>query len=234
MNYRDLLTHMFGEKWQVNEQDNVVTGVATFADKEFAICGVVNGASLDNTMCQQLAKFVLDKIALNPTSYFIILVDTAGQQATHHAELIGLNRYIGHLTKTIHFARATGARVFGLVYGKALGGAFIATALNAERLYALNTAQIAVMWLEAMSRVTKVPLAKLQELSKTSAIFAPGAENFVKLGAIEAVLAPEAVMPQILQDLQAAAPDIDHWRENGFARGGRTMADKIVKEVINA
>lgn len=234
MEYKQLLTLMFADSVRISEQDNIITGMANYADTEFAICGIVNEAPLDSHMNQYLAEFILTKIMSAPTTKFLILVDTAGQQTTRFAELSGLNRYIAHLAKTIHFARHNGARVFSLVHGKALGGAFIASGLNAEKIYALESSQIAVMWLEAMSKVTKIPLIQLQQLSQTSPIFAPGASNFVKLGVVEAILTTEQIMPQIIKDLAHEEPNIGSWRKLGFERGGRTLADKVVKDILNA
>lgn len=234
MNYQELLNMMFASNLKINERNNIILGEASYAKQNFAICGVVNSASLDNAMCQQLAEFILTRTAENPSINLLVLVDTAGQKTTHFAELIGLNRYFAHLAKTLHFVRSEGARVFGLVYGKALGGALVATALNAEKIYALNTAEIAVMWLDAMSRITKIPLERLQELSKSSAIFAPGAENFVKLGAVAAILTPEQIMPQIHMDLQSPPDAMHQWLINGAKRGGRNMANKVVSDILNA
>ncbi len=229
MNYKDTLTCMFGTNMDIQEANNIITGHAVFEGHKFAVLGVVNGTMLDNKMAADLATFVLQQSKLD----LLIIVDSGGQQATHKAELLGLNRYFGHLIKTIQFKRYNGSRVFGLVIGQALGGAFIATALNAEKIYALPEAQISVMWLEAMARVTKIPLAKLEELSKTSPIFAPGAENFYKLGAVEQILAPDKVMPQLMLDLKSAT-SLDDWRNNGLARGGRKLSAAIVAEVLHA
>lgn len=232
LNYSELLNIVFTSN-TVSETNNVITGFGKFNEQEFAVTGVVNEAQLDNQMSCQIAKFVLDTIAKNPKTNFIIMIDSGGQMTTRHAELIGLNRYLAHIAKIIHFARSNGARFFGLVSGKALGGAFIGTALNCEKIYALDSAEIAVMWLEAMSRVTKIPLEKLQELSKTSAIFAPGAENFVKLGVVEKILAPQEFVPQILNDLQDTNIDINHWRKSGLARNGRILSAKILDKVLH-
>lgn len=234
MSYRQLLSAMFTNTVNIKEQNNILKGDANYFGVSFILCGVVNSAALDNAMCCDLAQFILEEIKQKPKTNFIFFVDTSGQQTTHFAELIGLNRYMAHLAKTLHYARSIGARVFGVVYGKALGGAFIATALNAEKIYALNSAQIAVMWLDAMSRVTKVPLEKLQQLSETSPIFAPGAENFVKLGAVEAVLAANQIMPQIIRDLADLPDDINQWRIKGQNRGGRSMSNTVVDDVLNA
>lgn len=229
MHYKDVLSSMFGTAVAVDEANNIITGQAVFAGHNFAIVGVVNGVMLDNRMAADLASFVLRQSNLD----LLVIVDSGGQQATHQAELLGLNRYFAHLIKSIQFKRHTGSRVFGLVTGKALGGAFIATALNAEKIYALPEAQISVMWLEAMSKVTKIPLSRLEELSKTSPIFAPGAENFYQLGAVEQILTPDKIMPQLMLDLKSTT-SIDDWRKNGLTRGGRKRSAAIVKEVLDA
>jgi len=234
MNYQKLLTQMFSDKFEISVNNDILLGQATYEDYQFTLCGIVNEAQLDNQMSLILAQYILDKMSSETNFNLLMIIDTGGQKTTHHAELLGLNRYFAHLIKVIHLARSNGARVFAVVNGKALGGAFIASGLNAERIYALADAQIAVMWLEAMSKVTKIPLDKLQELSKTSAIFAPGAENFVKLGAVEAILSSEQIMPQLLADLASDVVGVHHWRESGSSRGGRVMADKIVRQILDA
>lgn len=233
MKYQDLLQQLFGNEINYSVDNNVLLGDAAFDNQQFSLCGIVDAAQLDNVMSLKLAKFILAKVNLNPKFNLLIFIDTGGQKTSRQAELLGLNRYFAHLIKVIHYARAKGARVFSLVYGSALGGAFIAAGLNAEKVYALAEAQIAVMWLEAMSRVTKIPLVRLEELSKSSAIFAPGAENFVKLGVIDKIIDPAAFLPQIISDIGGAAPSINHWRELADVRGGRTLANKIVSQVIN-
>jgi malonate decarboxylase gamma subunit len=230
MDYTNILTTMFGDSQQMELANNVITGYANYQGQKFAIIGIVNEAMLDNPRSLALADFVLrQKTGIN----FLIILDTGGQQATHKAELLGLNRYCAHLIKSIHFKRHQGSRVFAVVIGKALGGAFIATALNAEKIYALPQAQISVMWLEAMAKVTKIPISKLQELSKTSPIFAPGAENFYKLGALEQILDIEEVMSQVMADL-AKTSTLDDWRNNALERGGRNLAARVVSEILSA
>lgn len=229
INYKAILTTFFGNSINIKEINNIITGHASYQEHEFAVLGVVNAAMLDNEMALALADFVLQQSNTN----LLIILDTGGQQASHKAELLGLNRYYAHLIKSLHFKRHNSCRVFGVVIGQALGGAFIATALNAEKIYALPDAQISVMWLEAMSKVTKIPLLTLQELSKTSAIFAPGAENYYKLGAIEQILNPEQIMPQLISDLKSVTA-LGDWRQSGLNRGGRKLSATIVDEVMHA
>ena len=228
--YQSIITALANDvKYQV--VNDVVTGHFSVGSQQFLLGGIVNGASLDNAMSLHLGQFILEGIDNSPKQPICLIIDTAGQKVSHNAELLGLNTAYGQLISIFNLARKAGHKIFALVYGQALGGAFIASALNADYIYATKDAQIAVMWLEAMARVTKVPLAKLQELSKTSAIFAPGAENYVKLGVIEAVIAADEFIPQVSKLLNSAN-NLHRWRENGLARGGRLMADKLVKEII--
>lgn len=228
--YQSIITALANDvKYQV--VNDVVTGHFSVGSQRFLLGGIVNGASLDNAMSLHLGQFILDGIDNSPQQPICLIIDTAGQKVSHNAELLGLNTAYGQLISIFNLARKAGHKIFALVYGQALGGAFIASALNADYIYATKDAQIAVMWLEAMARVTKVPLAKLQELSKTSAIFAPGAENYVKLGVIEAVIAADEFIPQVSKLLNSSN-NLHRWRENGLARGGRLMADKLVKEII--
>ena len=233
MTYQDMLNSMFNAPGKIDYANNIITGYVTYSGVDFAVLGVVEHAMLDNQMALNLADFVLQQISAKKVNNLLILLDTGGQQVTRKAELLGLNRYFAHLIKALNYAKLEGMKVTGVVIGGALGGAFIATALNASKIYAVPDAQIAVMWLDAMSRVTKVPLAKLQELSKTSAIFAPGAENFYKLGVIEKILNIEQVMPQVINDLNTRV-SLDGWRINGAVRGGRTLAQAVISEIMDA
>lgn len=231
ISYQQLITDTFGSQTQISVENDILTGTFDYNGQSFALCGIVNGASLDNAMSLQLAEFVMEVIKTEPGRTICIIVDTAGQKVSREAELLGLNYYYGHLIAVFNLARNAGHKICALVYGQALGGAFIASALNADYIYATKEAKIAVMWLEAMSRVTKVPLAQLQELSKTSAIFAPGAENYVKLGVIEEVIKAEEFMPKIA-GLLSQHTNSNRWRENGQIRGGRTLANDLVKHII--
>jgi malonate decarboxylase gamma subunit len=59
--------------------------------------------------------------------------------------------------------------------------------LMADHIHALPDAQVRVMDLRAMARVTKQPLEKLQALSQSSPVFAPGVANYVAMGAVESL-----------------------------------------------
>ncbi len=122
-----------------------------------------------------------------------MLVDTAGQRLARRDELLGINGYFAHLAQTLDLARRRGARLITLVYGESVSGGFLSFGLMADQIHALPDAQVRVMDLRAMARVTKQPLEKLQALSQSSPVFAPGVANYVAMGAVDSLW--EAIFP---------------------------------------
>jgi malonate decarboxylase gamma subunit len=90
-------------------------------------------------------------------------------------------------------------------------------------------ARIQVMNLPAMARITRIPLERLEALSRTSPVFAPGVENFHRLGGISAVWSGRlaAQLCAALEDTGTA----DNRRALGSERGGRTHAGKAALRV---
>jgi malonate decarboxylase gamma subunit len=129
----------------------------------------------------------------------------------------------------IELARLRGHRVIALVYDQALSGGFITSGLMADACYALPQAEIRVMRLPAMARVTKIDEARLTELSKTNPVFAPGVENFVAMGGIQSLWTGD--LKACLARALAAAPTRDERAALGASRGGRNLADDIAKRV---
>ena len=73
--------------------------------------------------------------------------------------------------------------------GQAVGGAFICYGMFGDRIYALDSASVGLMPVEAMSAVTKIPVPVLRKLSKTMPSLEFGARPFALLGGVLAVLA---------------------------------------------
>ena len=159
----------------------------------------------------------------------MLLVDTSGQRLSRRDELLGVNGYMAHLAKCLELARRSSHRTLGLVYGEAVSGGFLATSLLADVCYALPEAEIRVMNLPAMARVTKIPLERLQELSKTSAVFAPGVENYHRMGAIRTLW--DGDLSAHLEAALAEPEEGDRRRQDGEARGGRTLARAVADRV---
>ncbi|WP_312785603.1 biotin-independent malonate decarboxylase subunit gamma, partial [Stenotrophomonas indicatrix] len=168
---------------------------------------------------------VLASTAAHPQRPIVMLVDTAGQRLARRDELLGINGYFAHLAQTLDLARRRGARLVTLVYGESVSGGFLSFGLMADLIHALPDAQVRVMDLRAMARVTKQPLEKLQALSLTSPVFAPGVENYVAMGAVQSLWDGD-LAHHLLEALRAAV-DGDHRAALGAERGGRTLAAQV-------
>jgi malonate decarboxylase gamma subunit len=119
--------------------------------------------------------------------------------------------------------------VIGLVHDLAVSAGFMATGMATSDCYALEGAELRVMAAEAMSRITRIPLARLEELSKSNPILGPGVENFERIGAISGIWSGD--LRECLRDA-LAEPDMEDTRSaRGAARGGRLLAARVAKAV---
>jgi malonate decarboxylase gamma subunit len=164
-----------------------------------------------------------------PGMPILLLVDNAGQRLSRRDELLANNGYLAHLAKCLEVARARGHQVLSLVYDQAISGGFLAAGMIADRTYALPEALIYVMNLPAMSRITQIPLERLESLCATSAVFAPGVPSFFKLGIVEGVW--EGDLSGSLREALMDHSKADLRSETGFARGGRTLAAGVARRV---
>jgi malonate decarboxylase gamma subunit len=88
------------------------------------------------------------------------------------------------------------------------------------------------MKLEAISRVTKMPLGKLQALAAKVSVFAPGSENFLQDGGIYEMWTDQ--FPARLQHLMVSDISKDLRIQLGQERGGREAAQSIIEDVLHA
>jgi malonate decarboxylase gamma subunit len=104
----------------------------------------------------------------------------------------------------------------------------------ADKTYALADAQVRVMELKAMARVPKISHDRLDELAATSPTFAPGVENYLRMGAIEAIWqAPSAArLEAALANQQAAGPAVDERMSRAAAREGRRQTASTAAAVV--
>jgi malonate decarboxylase gamma subunit len=75
----------------------------------------------------------------------------------------------------------------------------------AERVVALPEAEPAVLSLPVIARVTKMPLAELERVSRTTPVLAPGLEPMRLLGAVHEVLPAGPTLKRRLETLLSAA-----------------------------
>ena len=156
MIWTDLVERLFGAAHDIVADGDFLSGTARFDGDTVAVIGSTNHAPIGFALALRQARVVLDTVAQHPGRPILLLIDTQGQQLRRHDELLGINRAMAHLGCSIDLARRRGHRVIGLVYDQALSGGFITSGLIADACYALPEAEIRVMRIPAMARVTKL------------------------------------------------------------------------------
>jgi malonate decarboxylase gamma subunit len=232
MNWQDLCAALFGERHDVAEHDQLLRGTAHFDGEPLEVLGTTGHAAIGYALALRQARAVLDLVTTHPGRSLLLLVDTQGQRLTRHDELIGIHRAMAHLGQAIDLARRRGHRVLGLVYDQALSGGFITTGLLADACHALPGAEIRVMRLPAMARVTKLPQSLLETLSVDNPVFAPGVGNYLAMGGIASVW--EGDLAEALRRSLGELPDEDRRAQDGAARGGRRLAADTIRRILEA
>ena len=232
MDWPSLLDRLFAGQHAVRHEGELLRGTAQIQGRTLAIVGTTDHAAIGVELALAQARAVLDTVRDHPGQPLLLLVDTQGQRLRHRDELLGINRYMAHLGCCIELARRRGHRVIGLVYDQALSGGFITSGLIADACYALPEAQIRVMRLPAMARVTKIDEQRLEALSLSNPVFAPGVQNYVAMGGVRALWQGD-LQAELLAALDHA-PVTDERAGDGAARGGRQLAAQVIALVAAA
>jgi malonate decarboxylase gamma subunit len=240
MTLDDVLASLFPSGHRVESgPSGTLHGTATVDSQgEVTVVGIAGGTPLGVDGAILLAGHVLTAVKAGGRAPIVMLADTASQNMARRDELLGLNEYLAHLAKSLALAARHGHRTVSVLYGHAAAGAFIATALSSRSLVALPGAEPSVMDLPSISRVTKLPLEKLEELAKSTPIFAPGVEPLFAIGAVTEIwAADEPFAPRLAALLQQPAAT-DSRDRIGLERKGRLMArtvsDRVMKEAASA
>jgi malonate decarboxylase gamma subunit len=230
MNWQTLASQLFPTGHSIVEQDSFLSGAAEVAGQTVMVIGTTNHTPIGVEIALAQAAAILAVVRDFPSRPIIILVDTQGQRLRHRDEMLGINSYMAHLGKCIDLARRHRHPIIGLVYDQALSGGFITSGLMADACYALPQATIRVMGLPAMARITKVPLDHLTLLALDNPVFAPGAENYYRMGGIEGIWDGD-LAAQLAAAIADAAPT-DCRSATGLARGGRKMAAPVAQAIV--
>jgi malonate decarboxylase gamma subunit len=222
---------------QIVEQDDFLCGIAQVGAETVGVIGTTGHAPIGIEIALLQAQAVLGIVRHYPGRAIVILIDTQGQRLRHRDEMLGINRYMAHLGKCIELARRQGHRIIGLVYDQALSGGFITSGLMADACYALPDATIRVMGLPAMARITKVPEERLIELAKSNPVFAPGPENYLRMGGLDAIWHGDlaAHLQQALSGQEHGESDsgLDVRAALGAERGGRNWSQRVVQAIVS-
>jgi malonate decarboxylase gamma subunit len=219
----------------VTLQGRLLAGTGQVGKATVAVLGTTDAAAMDHEIALGLAGHLLDVVEGHPGRPIVFLVDTKGQALSRAEELLCLNASLAHLARCVDLARRRGHRSLSLVTGEAVSGGFLSFGLMADRAYALASAQVRVMDLKAMARVTKIAHERLLELAGSSPTFAPGAENYQRMGALEAIwAAPSAALLEAALAQVAVGPALDLRMDAGATREGRRLAAGTAAAILQA
>ncbi|WP_242341315.1 MULTISPECIES: biotin-independent malonate decarboxylase subunit gamma [Anaeromyxobacter] len=224
-----LVGALFPAGHAVREEGGIVVGAAHTAAGEVAVLGTAGGVEVGVEAALALAGEVLRTVREHPGRPIVVLVDTRGQRMSRRDEVLGLNGYLGHLAACVELARRRGHPIVAVVSGDAVSGGVLPLGFMADAVHAVEGAHPWVMSLPAMARVTKLPLERLEELSQSSPVLAPGLDRFVRLGAIEPRWEPP-LSEQLAAALSRPAGR-DRRAELGLERGGRLLAAAVARRV---
>ena len=233
MNLTPVLDRLFPAGHSVLEDDGRLAGSGSTNKATVAVVGTTNAASISHKIALGLAESILQVIETQPRRTIVFLVDTQGQALARSEELLCLNGSLAHLAGCVNLARRLGHPTVSIVTGEAVSGGFLSFGLMADRVYALSSAQLRVMDLKAMARITKLPYETLVQLAKDRPVFAPGAENYERMGAVAALWneANSAMLDAALDELNCGTAS-DLRMTAGLQRGGRALAGAIAPAVL--
>lgn len=232
MDWTTLTTRLFGPDHGVRADGDFLHGSVTFDGAPLEVIGTTNHAPIGVRLALAQAQVVLDTMRGHPRRPMLLLIDTQGQQLRRRDELLGINRAMAHLGMCIDLARRRGHRVLGVVYDQALSGGFITSGLIADACDALPEAEIRVMRLPAMARITKLAPELLEEMSRSNPVFAPGVANYVAMGGVRSLW--QGDLADALRLALTEAPTSDLRARDGAQRGGRRLAARVVQQVLAA
>ncbi|QNB07808.1 biotin-independent malonate decarboxylase subunit gamma [Herbaspirillum frisingense] len=231
VDWRALAQTLFPQGQQISEKDHFLSGTAQVDGRTVTVVGTTGHTPIGIEIALAQASVILQTVREHPGRPIVILVDTQGQRLRHRDEMLGINSYMAHLGKCVELARRQGHRVIGLVYDQALSGGFITSGLIADACYALPDATIRVMGLPAMARITKVPEERLTELARSNPVFAPGPENYLRMGGVAEIWHDD--LAQALSAALATDDSADTRAAVGLERGGRKWAQRVIQAVAN-
>jgi malonate decarboxylase gamma subunit len=231
MDWKKLASTLFPEGHTIGEQNEFLSGEAQVDGQTVAVIGTTGHTPIGIEIALAQAQAILRTVRDFPGRPILMLIDTQGQRLRHRDEMLGINSYMAHLGKCADLARRKGHKIIGLVYDQALSGGFITSGLMADACHALPDATIRVMGLPAMARITKVPEEQLTELAQSNPVFAPGPENYLRMGGLESIWHGD--LAAHLRTALAQPVAGDQRSALGLQRGGRRLAQPVIDAVLS-
>ncbi|WP_348698694.1 biotin-independent malonate decarboxylase subunit gamma [Duganella fentianensis] len=229
--WKSIAAALFPDGHSITEQDCFLSGYGQFEGQQIGVIGTTEHTPIGVEIALAQAQAILRIVREHPGMPILMLIDTQGQRLRHRDEMLGINSYMAHLGKCVDLARRQGHRIIGLVYDQALSGGFITSGLMADACFALPDATIRVMGLPAMARITKVPEERLLELAQSNPVFAPGPENYQRMGGLGAIWQGNLAAHLRAALAQPVSGDIRSGL--GLERGGRRYAQPVINAVLH-
>ena len=162
MQTKTILEKLFPNNLEYRIEHSMIRGSADTKLGKVEIIGTVDSAAMNQLIAMTLANEILDVIAKGQKTPIVFIVDTMGQDSSRADELLCLNRTFAHLASCVDLLRRSAHPNIAIVLGEAVSGGFLSYGLMANQVFAMQSSQVKVMDLNAMSRVTKIPLDKLK------------------------------------------------------------------------
>ena len=238
MQTKTILEKLFPNELEYHIDSSMIRGSAETKIGKVEIIGTVDSAAMNQLIGVTLSNEILSVIEKGQKTPIVFIVDTMGQDSSRADELLCLNRTFAHLASCVDLLKRSGHPNIAIILGEAVSGGFLSYGLMANQVFAMQSSQVKVMDLNAMSRVTKIPLDKLKSLSQTSAIFAPGVENYYAMGAVDDIWEKldEHLVGNALEAQLTHMDDFltDSRRQLAEERKGRLLCNDIVQSVLTA
>lgn len=188
------------------------------------------------TMVADMDKPLADKRPL------VLIVDTPGNGPGKVEEIVGMNKSTAAYQLALAEARKAGHPIIAMVIGRAISGAFLCHGLQADHILSLSKefgTMIHVMPITSISRITKLDIERLEELSTSNPVFAAGVNFFYRLGGVQEIVNSiddmKAIIDKHITEVyeKKAAGKIEElgpWGRGllGDERGGRQVRAKVV------
>jgi len=173
----------------------------------------------------------------------IAIVDVSSQAYGRREELLGIHLACAAAADAYASARLAGHPVIALLVGKAMSGAFLAHGYQANRIIALDSAEVMVhaMGKEAAARVTRSSVEKMEKLGEQIAPMAYDIRSYAKLGLLHKLIegveadAPRGIdvdrvraeLVSAIADARAGAPDLACRLTSPAARSTRAASIEV-------
>lgn len=228
--WRQIADQLFCDGHEIGVRGALLSGTGTLDGLAVSVVGVAGGAEIDVHLAFEISSAVLATIREAPGRPILLLIDTDGQSLRYQDELLGISSYMAHVAKCLDLARRRGHRIVALVHGRATSGGFLVSGMMADLCFALPQAVIRVMNRDAMAQVAKIPAERLEALSRCSPLFAPGAESYFVMGALDEIWSGDTLGARVSAALGRTV-EPDERASRGVERGGRSLAAPVAQRV---